>query len=214
MSTAPTFREEHVLADGTRVTLRFIQPDDADALRRSFARLSSRSRYQRFLAGVPELTDPMVTYLTHVDGHDHVAVVATTDSLDLKTEVGLGVARFVRLAGEPEVAEAAVTVVDDAQGKGLGRLLLTALTTLAVDRGIHAFRGEVLRENARMCHILAEVGAAMRAVDGETLVFDVPLHEPVEAVGRQSSHPLRQLLRAAAESLGMAPHRGVVGREG
>ena len=208
VSTEPTFREEHALADGTQVTLRFIQPDDADGLRRSFARLSPRSRYQRFLAGMPELTDDMVTYLTHVDGHDHVAVVATTDSLDLKTELGIGVARFVRLAGEPDVAEAAVTVVDDVQGKGVGRLLLTALTTLAVHRGVRAFRGEVLVENTRMCHLLAEVGATLRVVDAETLVFDVPLQGPVGAVAKQPSHPLRRLLRAAAESLGMVPMGG------
>jgi GNAT superfamily N-acetyltransferase len=198
-----TFREEHALADGTPVTLRFIRPDDADGLRRSFARLSARSRYQRFLAGVPELTDEMVAYLTQVDGQNHVAVVATTDSLDLKTELGLGVARFVRLAGEPDVAEAAVTVVDDVQGKGVGRLLLTALTSLAMDRGVRAFRGEVLVENTRMCRMLAEVGATVRVVDGQTLVFDVPLQEPRDALARQPSHPLRRLLRAAAESLGM-----------
>ena len=179
MSTARPFREEHALGDGSRVTLRFIQPDDADGLRRSFARLSPRSRYQRFLGGVPELTDEMVAYLTQVDGQNHLAVVATTDSLDLKTEVGLGVARFVRLAGEPEVAEAAVTVVDDVQGKGIGRLLLTALATHALSRGVRIFRGEVLVENTRMCHLLDEAGAALRAVDGQTLVFEARRHNHI-----------------------------------
>jgi hypothetical protein len=43
---------------------------------------------------------------------DHVAIVATKDSLDLKTEELLGVAHFVRLVGECDVAEAAVTVGD------------------------------------------------------------------------------------------------------
>jgi GNAT superfamily N-acetyltransferase len=202
-----TFREERLLGDGTRVTLRSIQPEDAAELRRGFTRLSSRSRYQRFLGGVPELTDAMVTYLTQVDGADHVAIVAATDSLDLKTEVGLGVARFVRLQDEPEVAEAAVTVADDVQGKGIGRLLLTALATLAVERGVRVFRGEVLAENTRMCRLLEELGAKMRVVDGQTLVFDVPLQEPVEAVAEEASHPLRRLLRAAAESLGIVPPR-------
>src|SRR6202012_995416 len=103
-------------------------------------------------------------YLTQVDGDDHGAVVAGTDSLDLKTEVGLGVARFVRLEDEPGVAEAAGTVVDDAQGKGVGRLLLTALATLALGRGVRVFRGEVLAENTRMCHLLEELGATMRVV--------------------------------------------------
>jgi GNAT superfamily N-acetyltransferase len=201
----PTFREEHTLADGTRVTLRFIEPEDAAELRRCFARLSPRSRYQRFLGGVSELTDEMVAYLTHVDGVRHVAVVATTDSHDLKSEVGLGVARFVRLADEPGVAEAAITVVDDAQGRGIGRLLMSTLATLAVARGVQVFRGEVLADNERMRRLLGEVGATTSTASGETLAFDVPLPERAETVAREPSHPLRRLLRAAAEELRRLP---------
>jgi GNAT superfamily N-acetyltransferase len=204
VTSEATFREEHVLADGTRITLRFIRPDDAVELRRAFSRLSPRSRYQRFLAGVPELTDDMVTYLTEVDGENHVAVVATADSLDLKTEMGLGVARFVRLDDEPEVAEAAVTVIDDVQGRGIGKLLLRALATLAHERAVRVFRGEVLAENTAMCHLLHELGASMRMADGQTLVFDVPLPEPVDVLEKEPSHPLRRLFRTAAQSLGMA----------
>jgi GNAT superfamily N-acetyltransferase len=203
VTAPPTFREEHALGDGTRVTLRFIRPEDAEELRRSFARLSPRSRYQRFLGGVPELTEGMLAYLTQIDAVNHVAIVATTDSLDLKSEVGLGVARFVRLDGEPEVAEAAVTVIDDMQGRGVGRLLLTALAGQALARGVRAFRGEVLAENTRICRLLAEVGATTRAAEGQTLVFDVPLQDPVDAPANAASHPLRRLLRAAAQSLGM-----------
>ncbi|MEO7327115.1 MAG: hypothetical protein ABI193_00960, partial [Minicystis sp.] len=107
-----SFREQHQLADGTTVTLRLIGEDDGPALRQAFARLSPISRYRRFLSDTRELTDDMVHYLTAIDGQDHLAVVATTDSLDLKSEVGLGVARFIRLKDEPEVAEAAVTVLD------------------------------------------------------------------------------------------------------
>jgi GNAT superfamily N-acetyltransferase len=214
VTPSPTFREEHCLRDGTRVTLRFIQPDDADGLRRAFARLSPRSRYQRFLGGVPELTDPMVEYLTHVDGENHVAIVAGTDSHDLKTEVGLGVARFVRLADDPTVAEAAITVVDDVQGKGIGRLLLTTLARIALARGVRVFRGEVLAENTRMRHLLEEVGATTHPADGQTLLFDVPIHEPLEALDKEPPHPLRRLLRAAAESLGMVPHQAPEGAKG
>lgn len=200
------FREQHVLPDGTRITLRFIRPDDADELRRCFARLSPRSRYQRFLGGVATLTDDMVHYLTSVDGKDHVAIVATTDSHDLKSEIGLGVARFVRSTDDPTVAEAAVTVIDDAQGKGVGRLLLRALAHLALERGVRVFRGEVLAENTRMRHLLGEVGARVREAEGQTFVFDVPLQGPAELVEKEPEHPLRRLLRAAAESLGMIPH--------
>jgi GNAT superfamily N-acetyltransferase len=198
VGTDSTFREEHLLADGTRVTLRGIQPEDAEALRRGFDRLSSRSRYQRFLSGTPELTDEMVRYLTDVDGDRHVAIVAAVDSHDLKTEEGIGVARFVRLSSDPAVAEAAVTVLDEAQGRGVGRLLLRALATLARDRGIRTIRAEVLAENTRMRHILEEVGGVVRSDDGGTLVFEVPLSWPLEPGENEAEHPLRRLLRAIA----------------
>jgi len=197
-----SFREPHELADGSKVTLRLICEDDGPALRRAFARLSPISRYRRFLSDTRELTDDMVHYLTAIDGKDHVAVVATTDSLDLKTELGLGVARFIRLKDEPEVAEAAVTVLDEAQGKGIARLLLRVLTQAALERGVRTFRAEVLAENLPMRRILAEVGAVVREDDGETLIFDVPLEWQAEEPPPSSDrhHPLRRLLRAAAES--------------
>ena len=197
------FHEDHVLADGTRIALRFLRPDDAEELRRGFTRLSSRSRYQRFLAGVPELTDAMLRYLTELDGENHVAIVATTESLDLKTEQGLGVARFVRLKDAPDVAEAAVTVADDAQGKGIGKILVRALGALALEKGIHSFRGVLLADNLGMRRLLDDLGARVHPEDGQTLVFDVPLQAPAESQEKDAFYPLRRLLRAAAESLGM-----------
>ncbi|HEX7667703.1 MAG TPA: hypothetical protein VF407_24415, partial [Polyangiaceae bacterium] len=89
--------KEVTLDDGTKVTLRPIRPEDGPGLREAFAHLSSTSRQRRFFSGVTELTDDMVHYLTHVDGYDHFAIVATMESLDLKEERGVGVARFIRL---------------------------------------------------------------------------------------------------------------------
>jgi GNAT superfamily N-acetyltransferase len=198
-----SFREEHVLADGTRVTIRFIRPEDAEELRRAFGRLSPRTRFQRFLGPLAALSEENLRYLTELDGDRHLAVVAGTDSLDLKRDVGLGVARYVRLADDPTVAEAAVTVVDEAQGKGLGRLLLRALARAARERGVRHFRGTVLADNARIRAILAEVGAQIHPEDGGTLVFDVPLDEPLPEIP-EHLRPLRRILRAMAESLGLA----------
>ena len=199
------YREEHVLADGTKVTLRLIRPEDGEALRKGFSRLSPTSRYRRFLSGISELSDDMVRYFTQVDGVNHLAMVATTDSLDLKTEIGLGVARMIRLEGEPTVAEAAVTVSDDAQRRGIGRLLVRAVAEAALERGVQTIRAEVLATNAPMRRLLDEVGAVVRSDDGTTLVFDVPLEWHRRALREGSTdaedNPLRRLLRAVAEQL-------------
>ena len=200
------YREEHVLLDGTKVTLRLIRPDDGEPLRQGFSRLSPTSRYRRFLTGMSELSDEMVRYLTEVDGVDHVAIVATTDSLDLKTEIGLGVARVIRLEGEPTVAEAAVTVSDEAQRKGIGRLLVRTVAEAALERGVRTIRAEILATNAPMRRLLDEVGAVVRSGDGTTLVFDIPLEWHRKALnegagGDDDDHPLLRLFRAAAQSL-------------
>ncbi len=194
MRTGPELRETHALDDGTRVVLRHIRPEDAEELRRAFERLSPESRYRRFFGGVPALSDVALQYLTHVDGRDHVALVATGESPDLKSEPGLGVARFVRLPDAPTVAEAAVTVVDDAQRRGLGRLLATTLAVAARERGIHTFRADVLADNEPMVSLMHEVHARARSTHAGVVSFDIPLDPWKDVRGG----PIDRLFRAAA----------------
>jgi hypothetical protein len=96
-------------------------------------------------------------------------------------DLGLGLARFVRLPAEPDVAEPAIVVVDEYQGRGLGRLLLERLAAAAAERGVRAFRALVLSANEPVLHILREKveGATMKPEDGIVSV-EVPL--PVPAV--------------------------------
>jgi hypothetical protein len=201
MKIGPEYRREHVLADGTRILVRTIRPSDAPALREAFHRLSPSSKYRRFFGGVTELSDEMLAYLTNVDGVSHFAIVATLESNDLKSESGIGVARFVRLEGEPSVAEAAVTVVDEMQSKGVARILLATLAIAATERGVERFRGAILASNAPVRAILAEVGAVLHREDATTLVFDVALGEPQPEPDRPSSPALSRLLREAASSM-------------
>jgi len=190
-----SFSARHVLADGTAITLRLVQPTDRAEFDRQFRRMSPDSRYRRFFTGIHELTPSMLDYLTIIDGHDHFAICAFTESLDLKEEQGVGVARFVRLVGERDVAEAAVTVVDDFQGRGLGKLLLITLVEAAHERGVHKFRGEVLASNEPMCKLLETAGAKGRDSGDGALIFDVPLEAPHEG------SLTRRILSAVATSM-------------
>ncbi len=199
--------ERHTLRDGTHVVMRHIRPADAAELRRAFDRLSPESRYRRFFGGVPHLTDASLHYLTDVDGRDHVAIVATTDGNAPETDVGLGVARFVRLPGEPTVAEAAVTVVDESQRKGLGRLLATKLAQAARERGIHTFRADVLADNEPMRAIMSEIGAIEREAGAGVVTYDIPLDATLSTPG-----PVDRILRAAASSMAILQRRLGPGR--
>lgn len=197
MRFGPDFREVHTLKDGTTVTLRMIQPSDRDSLKAAIERLSPESRYRRFFAQLGQPADEMLDYLTQVDGDQHVAIVATRDSLDLKTEEPLGVARFIRLPNEADVAEAAVTVGDWFQRRGLGKLLALTMAAAAAERGIAKFRGEVLETNAPMRHLLEELGAEQAGVGDGTVAFDVSFSDGGDAAASR----LGRVLRAAGQQM-------------
>jgi GNAT superfamily N-acetyltransferase len=188
---------EATLRDGTRVLLRPILPEDKAELLDGFRRLSPESRYRRFLSPVDELTEEQLRNLTEIDYVDHFAWVAF--DLGDAGHPGIGVARYVRVVGEPEVAEAAVTVVDDYQGRGLGTLLLEALGAVALENGITTFRGYALEENQPILEVLDGLGAST-AHDSPGLVrVEIDLR-----VGETPGSPLREVLRLLARGDGPA----------
>jgi len=196
-----TWEERHTLPCGTTVLLRPLRPDDAEALKAGFSRLSPTSRYRRFLSPLPALSDEMVRYLTAVDGDRHLAIVATIESPDLKSEEGVAVARYVKLPDEPEVAEAAITVIDEYQGKGIGKLMLTTLVRVAAERGVAKFRAEVLPSNTAVQALLASVGAVERERTSDCLIYDIPI--PSGEDGDRHWHGLFGLLKHAASSVAL-----------
>ena len=179
------------LRDGTPVLVRMVEPEDKDAFADGMARLSPRSRYLRFHSGIETLSDKQLRYLTEVDQQDHVAWVALTTEDD--AEVGIGVARFVRLRDEPHVAEAAITVLDEYQGRGLGTVLLGVLAAAATRRGIRIFRSYVLGESESMLALFDALGA-VRAEE-QPGVFRVDLAVP-EAPGGLTDTAVGRVLRA------------------
>lgn len=181
------------LRDGTLVHVRQIEPTDKDRMVAAFDRLSEQSRYRRFLAPVPRLSDAQLRYLTEVDHDTHEAIVALADE---PGRPGVGVARYVRLPDEPEVAEAAVTVIDDYQGRGLGTVLLVLLARLGLERGVRRFRAYVLEENTPMREVLERLGAEAHHDSPGLLRMDTPLPEDADVV---LDTPAGQVLRAVAE---------------
>ncbi len=134
----------HVLPDHTRVRMRFITPADKLLLVSGLANLSPQSVHQRFLGPKLRFSAAELAYLTEVDGHDHVAVVAVLVD-EPSTLVGVG--RFVRSPERPDEAEAAITVGDPWQGMGLGRAIGLRLADEARARGVRRFTATLLGTN-------------------------------------------------------------------
>lgn len=199
------YLEHAVLRDGTGVQLRLVIPADKELLRAGFDRLSPASRYARFLAPKSQLTDDELRYLCEVDHDHHVAIGAVQEDGDgHPIGVGLGVARFIRLVGPGNTAEAAIAVADEAQHQGLGKLLFLRLVAAAAERGIERFRCEVLGSNTGMAGLLAqicpdrsiEVGSGVMSIE-IALPNVTPTQPPA---GEPLQSPMYRLFRAAAQN--------------
>jgi RimJ/RimL family protein N-acetyltransferase len=139
------------LRSGAEVIIRPIRPGDEPALQAAHDQLSPRTKYLRFLAPKPHLNAGETRYFVEVDGHDHVALVATPAQ---EPDRIVAVARFVRLPEDPQTAEFAIVVGDAMQHEGLGTRLMGALAEAARERGITRFRATILAENTAMHRLI------------------------------------------------------------
>ncbi|AUN95040.1 bifunctional acetate--CoA ligase family protein/GNAT family N-acetyltransferase [Pseudazoarcus pumilus] len=146
---------EWALADGTRVTLRPIRPEDATLTTEFVRSLSAETRYQRFMNTMRELSPAMVIRLTQIDYDREMAFVATV--IDNGRERQIGVCRY---AANPDgkTCEFAVVVADAWQHRGIARKLMTRLIDTAAQRGYARMEGVFLASNERMLHFVEKLG--------------------------------------------------------
>ncbi len=146
------------LEDGGTAHLRPLRRDESGPLLAVFDGLSDTSRASRYLVGASRLPSALLAALTAVDGHDHVAWLAT-----LAGEPA-GIARAVRV--RPGTVELAFEVVDRHHGRGLGAALLDAVTTVAVGTGATSARASILPDNRPSVRMMRRLGLRVRLVDG------------------------------------------------
>ncbi len=198
------YREVAVLRDGSAVVLRTVHAGDKALLYAGFHRLSPQARYSRFHGVKTDLSDAELSYLTEVDGIRHFAIGALRPG-DGGDE-GLGVARLIQLDSEPGIAEAAITVLDEMQGKGLGSILFQRVVAAAAERGVRRIRCEVLGSNQPMqdllrrlagdgAHVSVEAGVVTVEIELPAVAADAPVGEPPRDSG------LYEVLRMAARGV-------------
>jgi acyl-CoA synthetase (NDP forming)/RimJ/RimL family protein N-acetyltransferase len=139
-----------VLSDGATAHLRPITPEDAERLVTFYTRVSDESKYYRFFAPYPTLTDRDVENYTHVDHDERVAFIL------LVGDEMIAVGRYDRVG--PKEAEVAFLVEDAHQGRGVGSVLLEHLAQAARERGIRRFVADVLPRNRRMITVFRDAG--------------------------------------------------------
>ncbi len=159
--------------------LRDIRANDKAALVRFHRRLSGDTRYRRYHAAKGDLTTSDLRYLTEVDGHHHVALVAEVPPRELGgvdlVELA-GVARIVANPARPGEAEVAIVVRDDVHGLGLGAGLIDGVLTRGRQEGVRTAVAQVQADNHRALRLFQGKGFRQRSGYGPVveLVRDLP----------------------------------------
>jgi RimJ/RimL family protein N-acetyltransferase len=141
--------------NGNPVTVRFIEPRDAEELQNYFRSLSTRSRYNRFLGATSELPKSQLDHFIHVGEDESFSVVATMNVDGFETIVGE--ARYAFNVGSLEFG---LSIDDRWQGHGIGSSLLKNLECRAAAFGARRLFGDTLRSNDVMIALAKKSGYA------------------------------------------------------
>jgi RimJ/RimL family protein N-acetyltransferase len=149
---------------GHSVTVRFVEPRDAEALQEYFRSLSTRSRYSRFLGAASELPPSELEHFIHVGEANRFSVVATMLLNGAETIVG-----EARYAFDSETAsiEFGLSIDDRWQGYGIGKALLKNLECRAASFGAGRIFGDTLRSNEAMIALARTSGYAFTNTPGD-----------------------------------------------
>ncbi len=143
------------LPDGAPILIRPIRADDKRMLENGLRHLSDESVQRRFLTPKSSFSRAELRYLTEVDDRDHVALVVEYPAEPVRRLIA--VARFVRLADDPDAAEVAIVVADEWQGRGIGSRLAELLADRARGGGIRRFTATMASDNVPAHRLMAKL---------------------------------------------------------
>lgn len=149
---------------GETVTVRFVEPRDAEALQNYFRSLSARSRYSRLLGAASELPPSELEHFIHVGEADRFSVVATI--LIDGRETIVGEARYAFDSATASI-ELGLSIDDRWQGHGIGKALLKNLECRAASFGAERIFGDTLRSNEAMIALARKAGYAFTNTPGD-----------------------------------------------
>ena len=145
------------LRDGSLAITWALLPSDKEQLAQGYDDLDDLSKFERFLSGVPHLTQTMLHRLVdEVDGVDHVALVLfVLDEEGCGTPAGVG--HVIRYPDDPTTADVAITVSEGFRGRGVGTALLSRLVAER-PAGVERLRTTVAATNRASLAMLRHAG--------------------------------------------------------
>ncbi|MFD6229331.1 GNAT family N-acetyltransferase [Streptomyces sp. NPDC060232] len=192
-----------VLRDGGTARIRPITTEDAGRLVSFYEQVSDESKYYRFFAPYPRLSDRDVHRFTHHDYVDRVGLAATVG------EEFIGTVRYDRIGpdGRPasapaDEAEVAFLVQDAHQGRGVASALLEHIGAVARERGIRRFAAEVLPANTKMIKVFTDAGYQQkRSFEDGSVHLTLDLEPTAESLAVQRAREQRAEARSVQRLL-------------
>ncbi|GGZ60306.1 bifunctional GNAT family N-acetyltransferase/acetate--CoA ligase family protein [Streptomyces subrutilus] len=187
-----------VLRDGGTARIRPITTEDAGRLVSFYEQVSDESKYYRFFAPYPRLSDRDVHRFTHHDYVDRVGLAATTGG------EFIGTVRYDRIGsdgrsatGPSDEAEVAFLVQDAHQGRGVASALLEHIGAVARERGIRRFAAEVLPANNKMIKVFTDAGYQQkRSFEDGSVHLTLDLEPTAESLAVQRAREQRAEARS------------------
>ena len=182
--------------DGSTLYLRPVLPGDIERTTNGPVEFSGETLYRRFQS-IKVPSKALMAYLFEVDYLEHFVFVLT----DRPDGPVVADVRFVRDAVNPAEAEIAFIVGDAYQGRGIGTLLMGAISVAAWCDGVQRFTARVLSDNAPMRAILDRFGATWHRDDLGVVTTEIAVPHPKDLpfspeLTRQIRDVARQVIRA------------------
>lgn len=168
-----TYKEHVFLKNGQGLILRPASLIDIPKVESFMTRVSRESLRMRFMASLSQVSADVINQLCSGDFKSSGCLLALTgDDSDSKV-VGLG--NYIA-SGNGHIAEVALLIEDDFQGKGIGTLLLERLAGIAAANGFIEFEAEVLPDNQSMINVFKSSGFERHQVwNSDTVHIELPV---------------------------------------
>jgi len=167
-SETETTGREIELREGAHFILREARADDEQRLREMFSHASPEDIRFRCFGAMHDFANEMARRLAHGDPDREWALVATTLPDRLPEEI-FGAVHIVQCPEAARTVEFDIMVRSDFKQHGLGYRLMTEMLQGARRRGFEAVAGHILRDNATMLQMAAELGFQTEAIEDDAV---------------------------------------------
>ena len=161
------------LADGRRLWLRPIRPEDEPALQVAFSKLTPEEVRLRFFVPMKTFSHMMAARFTQIDYDREMVLILTEHGIPGTKEIYA----VVQISSDPgrERAEYAILVRGDVTGMGLGVFLMRRILDYSRSRGLREIYGDVLSDNHTMLKLAKLLGFKAASVPDEPGITRVTL---------------------------------------